>query len=78
MQDGGNSHGVSAAIFDDCYYLATKFIKIQLEHNYHEANGVAHELARIAKESSQNVWLDEPRASIITILVFDVTMIFDQ
>jgi hypothetical protein len=27
MQGGGNSNGVAAAIFDDCYHLATEFSK---------------------------------------------------
>jgi hypothetical protein len=72
MQGGGNSHEVSAAVFDDCYYLASEFIKVQFEHNYREANAVAHELARLARGSNQNVWLDEPPASIIPLMVSDV------
>ena len=31
MQQGGYSNGAAAAIFDDCYHLATEFSKINFE-----------------------------------------------
>jgi hypothetical protein len=48
-----------------CYHLASEFMEIQLEHNCREANMVAHELARLARGSDQQVWLDEPPNSIV-------------
>jgi hypothetical protein len=51
------TQGVAAAIFDDCYYLFTEFVKIQFDHELREANAVAHELASMAKGSSQSVWI---------------------
>jgi hypothetical protein len=35
-------------------------LKVKFEHNFREANLVAHELARLARGSDQQVWLDEP------------------
>jgi ribonuclease HI len=78
MKEGGYSHGVSAAILDDCYYLASNFPKIQFEHNYREANMVAHELARLARGSDQHVWLDEPPEFIVPLLVNDVTSVINE
>lgn len=32
MLDGGQSHGVAAAVLDDCYHLAREFVKKKFEH----------------------------------------------
>jgi hypothetical protein len=45
MEEGGQSSGVAAAIFDDCYHLASEFPKIVFKHSFRESNCVAHELA---------------------------------
>jgi hypothetical protein len=34
MKKGGQSSGVAAAIFDDCYHLALEFPKIIFEHSF--------------------------------------------
>jgi hypothetical protein len=60
MNNGGYSSGIAAAILDDCYHLATKFVKIHFEHDYREANSVAHELARLARGQMQQVWFENP------------------
>jgi hypothetical protein len=57
MQEGGYSSSVATATLDDCYHLASYFLKIQFEHNYREANMVAHELAKLARRNDQHVWL---------------------
>jgi hypothetical protein len=36
MKEGGQSSGVAAAIFDDCYHLASEFPKIIFEHSFRE------------------------------------------
>jgi hypothetical protein len=33
MNNGGYSSGIAAAILDDCYHLATEFVKIHFEHD---------------------------------------------
>ena len=48
MNDGGQSAGAAAAIFDDCYHYACDFVTARFKHCNREANKVAHELARLA------------------------------
>jgi ribonuclease HI len=57
MIDGGFSNGVTVPIVDDCYHLASEFVKNEFEHNCCEANAVAHELARLAHDQEHHVWL---------------------
>jgi ribonuclease HI len=78
MKEGGYSNCVAAAILDDCYHLATEFVKIEFEHNFREANMVAHELAKSAGREDQHIWLDEPPNFIIPLLVNDVTLVLDE
>ena len=78
MKEGGYSHGVAAAILDDCYHLASEFLKIQFEHNYREANQVAHELASRARSCNQHVWIDDPPSFIVPLLVNDVTCVMNE
>lgn len=75
MQQGGNSHGIAAAVFLDCYHLATENLKFQFENSYREANVVAHKLARTARGSDEQVWLDDPPGFIMPLLLADVTII---
>ena len=49
--DGGQSAGAAAAIFDDCFHYACDFVTARFEHYNREANKVAHELARLARFS---------------------------
>jgi hypothetical protein len=46
MVHGAKSHGIAAAVFDDCYHLSTEFLKIQFEYAPRETNCVARELAQ--------------------------------
>jgi phosphotransferase system IIA component len=63
---------------DDCYHLACDFIKIQFEHVSREAYSVAHELAKMARGSAQSTWIDDPTASILPLLLGDVTLISNE
>jgi hypothetical protein len=54
MRNGAHAEGVSGAIIDDCYHLSTELLKIQFGHEKREANAIAHELASMAKGSSQS------------------------
>ena len=51
MLDGARSQRIAAAIFDDCYYLSTEFIKIQFDHVPRDSKSVAHELATLPRGS---------------------------
>ncbi|XBI48988.1 hypothetical protein VPH35_112626 [Triticum aestivum] len=68
MQDGGQSAGVAAAIFDDCFHYACDF----------KANKVAHELAKLARFSLTSVWFEEPVDEIVMILMNDVLLISNE
>jgi ribonuclease HI len=73
MKEEGYSNCVAAAILDDCYHLATEFVKIEFEHNFCEANMVAHELAKSVHRVDQ-----QPPYFIIPFLVNDVTLVLNE
>jgi hypothetical protein len=75
MKEEGHSSGVAAAIFDDCYHLASEFPKTIFEHSFRESNCVAHELARVARGTSSHVWFDDPPNFLLPMLLNDVTLI---
>jgi hypothetical protein len=75
VQDGGNSSGVAAAIFDDCYYLSSEFLRVQFQPSFREANSVAHELARVARGSQTQTWLDHAPNFLVPLLRNDVIVI---
>jgi hypothetical protein len=51
IKEEGQSSGVAAAIFDDCYHLALEFPKFIFEYYFRESNYATHELAKVAKGS---------------------------
>ena len=71
MQDGGQSAGAAAAIFDDCFHYACDFVVTRLEHGNREGNKVAHELARLARFSLTSDWVEEPINEIVMIITND-------
>jgi len=55
------------------------FVSISLEYCNREANGVAHELARVAlPEKLTCNWVDEPPRFLLGALVNDVTVLQTQ
>ncbi|KAM3402325.1 hypothetical protein ACQJBY_006310 [Aegilops geniculata] len=78
MDDGGQSAGATAAIFDDCYHYACDFVNARFEHCNREANKVAHELAGVAKFSLTSDWFEEPLNKIVMILTNDVLLITNE
>jgi ribonuclease HI len=50
MKDGGFSANSTAAIYDDCNIIWSGFQDISIEHCSREANQVAHNLARRARQ----------------------------
>ncbi|XBI63808.1 hypothetical protein VPH35_044145 [Triticum aestivum] len=77
MQDGGQSAGAAATIFDDCFHYACDFVVTRFEHCNREANKVAHELARLARFSAKD-WFEEPINEIVVILTNDVLIISNE
>ncbi|XBI16545.1 hypothetical protein VPH35_058786 [Triticum aestivum] len=78
MNDGGQSAGAAAAIFDDCFHYACDFVTVRFEHYNREANKVAHELARLARFSLTSDWFEEPLNEIVIILTNDVLLITNE
>ncbi|XBI44411.1 hypothetical protein VPH35_109046 [Triticum aestivum] len=78
MKNGGQSVGVAAAVFEDCYFMACDFLLTRFEHCNRTANKVAHELARLAKVSVTRDWFEEPMENIVPLLIDDVTIISNQ
>ncbi|XBJ03647.1 hypothetical protein VPH35_022750 [Triticum aestivum] len=77
VKNGGLSAGAAAAIFEDCFFMACDFSQTSFEHCNREANKVAHELARLAKGFMSNDWIEEPMENLVTLLIDDVTIIFN-
>ncbi|XBI59880.1 hypothetical protein VPH35_040876 [Triticum aestivum] len=78
MQDGGQSAGAAAAIFDDCFHYACDSVMTRFEHCNREANKIAHELARLARFFSTSDWFEEPLNEIVMILINDVLVISNE
>jgi ribonuclease HI len=78
MQDGGQSAGAAAAIFDDCFHYACDFVITRFEHCNREANKVAHELARLVRFSLTFDWFEEPLNEIVIILANDALVISNE
>jgi hypothetical protein len=66
---------IAAAIFDDCYYLSSEFLRVQFQPSFREANSVAHELARVARGSQTQTWLDHAPNFLVPLLRNDVIVI---
>ncbi|XBI20605.1 hypothetical protein VPH35_061859 [Triticum aestivum] len=78
MNDGGQSAGAAAAIFEDCFHYACDFITARFEHCNRETNKVAHELARLARFSLTSDWFEEPLSEIVMFLTNDVLLITNE
>ncbi|XBJ16045.1 hypothetical protein VPH35_007773 [Triticum aestivum] len=78
MQEGGQSAGAAAAVFEDCYHYAYDFFTTRFEHCNREENKVAHELATLAKFSSTSDWFEEPPNEIVMILTNNVLVISNE
>ncbi|XBI17186.1 hypothetical protein VPH35_059292 [Triticum aestivum] len=70
MQDGGQSAGMAAAIFDDCFHYVCDFVTTRFEHS--------HELAKLARFSSTSDWFEEPPNEIVMIITNDVLIISNK
>jgi hypothetical protein len=73
MMEGRNSLGIA----EHCYYLASEFLGVIFEHPYHVANSVAHELARVARGSREQVWLSDPPDFLISLFFERYNLYFE-
>ena len=78
MNDGGQSAGAAAAIFDDCLHYACDFVIARFKHCNREANKVAHELARLARFSLTSDWFEGSLNEIVILLTNDVLFISNE
>jgi hypothetical protein len=74
MENGRNSLGPAAAIYEECSFLCRNFTKTQFSHCPREANMAAHELARHAWGIESIVWLDDPPDFILSVLAEDASI----
>ena len=74
MQNGGNSLGAAAAIYEECSFLCRSFSRVSFAHCPREANKAAHVLASLAEGSSSDVWHEEPPDFLVSTLADDVTI----
>ncbi|KAI4991227.1 hypothetical protein ZWY2020_039598 [Hordeum vulgare] len=75
MLNGGHLARTTAAIFENCYYMACDFSLNRFEHCNRETNKVAREFSRLAKCSMTRDWIEEPTENIVSILTYNVTII---
>jgi len=79
MRQGGFTATISGPIYEQCELMWLDFVSISLEHYNREANGVAHELARIALQEKLTCnWVHEPPRFLLGALVNDVTVLQNQ
>ena len=74
MQDGGNSLGAAAAIYEESAFLCRSFARVRFSHCPREANMAAHELARFF-EGNHSVWHGVPPLCIAHVIANDVTVV---
>jgi ribonuclease HI len=65
MNQGGNSFGTAAAIYEECSMLCHSFVEVVFSHCPREANMAAHVLARFSDGPESIVWLDDPPPSFL-------------
>jgi hypothetical protein len=78
MNEGGNSLGPAAAIYEECSFLCRNFSQIVFYHCPREANMAAHVLASHAKGPLSIVWHDDPPDFLVNVLADDVSVISNQ
>jgi ribonuclease HI len=75
MNEGGNSLGPAAAIYEECSFLCRYFSQIVFYHCPREANMAAHVLASHAEGPLSIVWHDDPPDFLVNVLAHDVSVI---
>jgi hypothetical protein len=78
MNNGGNSFGPAAKIYEECTLLSHNFTEVIFSYCPREANVAAHMLATRAEGSQSVVWLEEPPDFILHVLADDVSVMPNQ
>jgi ribonuclease HI len=74
MQNGGNSLGAAAAIYEECTFLCRGFSRVSFAHCPREANRAAHELSKF-NEVDHVVWHGDPPSYLRAVIANDITLI---
>ena len=74
MQQGGNSLGPAAAIYEECAFLCRNFISVKFCHCPREANMAADLLATKSEPSRTIVWQTETPDFLLDVLSNDVAL----
>ena len=53
---------------NDSYFLSSEFTKVVFEHEYREADAIAHELVRLPMFNEATCWIEVPPPSILSLL----------
>jgi ribonuclease HI len=75
MNDGGNSLGPAAAIYEECNFLGRNFADAKFVHCPREANVAADLLARNAEGPMSVVWHEEPPDFLVHVIANDVAIL---
>lgn len=67
MKGGGNSFGLAAAIYEDCFFLS--------EHRSRESNMAAHVLASKADGLLDGVWQLDPPNLLMNVFMDGVNLL---
>jgi hypothetical protein len=68
MRDESFTVNLTAAIFDECITVWSRFQEMSIEHLIKDANQVSHELARQTMVTKFNCfWDDDPLVSLLSI-----------
>jgi hypothetical protein len=73
--DGRNSLGAAAAIYEDCTLLCRSFTQVLFWHTPREANMAAHTLARQPTGDMSTVWHEDPPDFLVAVLANGVTIV---
>ena len=74
MQQGGNSLGPAAAIYEECAFLCRNFLSVKFCHCPREANMAADLLATKSEPSRTIVWQTEAPDFLLDVLSNDVAL----
>jgi hypothetical protein len=75
MQNGGNSIGPAAAIYEECSFLCRNFAHVSFSHHCpRKSNRAAHILASKAESPHLTTWQEELPDFISALIMDDVSL----
>jgi hypothetical protein len=75
MQNGGDSMGAPATIYEECTFLCRNFTEVVFYHCPRDSNVAAHSVARFGVGLMQTIWHEDPPDFLVSILANNVTII---